>query len=548
MSNRGKILDYFRRRDRGWILSLFAVVCLIYLPFIGNPFVFDDLSFFAGNPADHYTQSLFRLELRWLPYASLGWTYALFSDMLPHFYRIGSMLLHAANVILLFYLLRQMMVAANVEHKNSVPPIWGAWLGALFFAANPVAVYAVGYVIERSILMATLFALLMQFCYLRGVLGGQKRWFILAVASYFMAVYSKEHSVMSLAVVAAMTVYSRDKIRASAQTLLLTWGGFIAVAILVVLSSKGVIGTQYEVMSAAIFEQQGVAASTSVLHLLSVLTQAGLFFKYLLLWLLPNPAWMSIDMREPFASSMTAWQNWLGVAGFVVYGALGFWLLLRPRWAGLLGLALLYPWLQFVVEFSTIRVQEPFVLYRSYLWMAGIALFSPLLLAKFPGYKTLFALGCIVLLLVPLSWNRLWVFGDNYRLWNDAAMLLPNERVGGADRILYNRGDAQLARHNWKEAIDDLEKVVALSPQLAPVHNTLGRAYFSSGRYQDAIAQFDAVIAIKPDEAQAYFGKAVSLKRLHADDQAMQQMKKACELKSVAACMVVSAVPSNKAR
>ena len=33
----------------------------------------------------------------------------------------------------------------------------------------------------------------------------------------------------------------------------------------------------------------------------------------------------------------------------------------------------------------------------------------------------MFGLGLIVLLLVPLAVNRLWVFADSYRLWNDAA-------------------------------------------------------------------------------------------------------------------------------
>ena len=37
---------------------------------------------------------------------------------------------------------------------------------------------------------------------------------------------------------------------------------------------------------------------------------------------------------------------------------------------GLLGFALLAPWLLFATELSAVRIQEQFVLYRSYLWMA----------------------------------------------------------------------------------------------------------------------------------------------------------------------------------
>lgn len=549
MPYRVRLLSYFRQRNRGWILSLFATICVVYLPFLGSSFVFDDTNFFSGNMADHYAHALFQFDLRWLPYASLGWTYAIFSDELPHFFRLGNLLLHAVNVILLFFLLRQLAGAVIPEHEKTSSATWGAWFGALLFACHPIAVYAVGYVIQRSILMATSFALLTQWAYVRGLLSGQKRWLVLAMAAYFLAVFSKEHSVMLPAVLVTTTILLRKENRAPSHALWLTWAVLAAVALLVVLLTKGVFGVAYEPMAAHLFEQQGMAegqqiggVSTNVqnLHLLSMLTQAGLFFKYLGLWLLPNPAWMSVDMREPFVADYGMWQGWAGALGFILYGALGCKLLLRGRWLGLAGLALLYPWLMFLVEFSSVRVQEPFVLYRSYLWMPGMMLFFPWLLVKLPGRRTLLALGCVVLLLVPLSWNRLWVFADNYRLWNDAALLLPNERVAGADRIFYNRGNAALAAHKYDGAIADLQRVMAMSPQLAPVHYALGAAYFSSGRYRDAIAQFDAVIAIQPDDAQAYYGKGVSLKRLHEDEQAIQQMKKSCDLKNILACMIVA--------
>jgi len=540
MSYRTKLLNYFRQHDWGWILSLFAAVCLVYLPFLGSPFVFDDLNFFSGDVPDHYAHSLFQFNLRGLPYASLGWTAAIFSDVVPHFFHLGNVLLHAANVVLLFFLLRRLVGAVIADNENSSAVTWGAWFGALIFAIHPVAVYAVGYVIQRSILMATLFALLMQLAYCRGLLTGQKRWLALAVGAYFLAVFSKEHSVMVPALLAAQTILLRTKIVAGKRELWSAWIAFLAIGLLVVLRAKGVFGTPYEAMAAALFEQHGITERAPMLHTLSVLTQAGLFFKYLWLWLLPNPAWMSVDMREPFVSSLAAWQGWVGAAGFVLYGLVAFRLLLRGGAKGLVGFALLYPWLQFVLEFSSIRVQEPFVLYRSYLWLPGMMLFFPLLLTKLPGRMTLLGLGFIALLLVPLSWNRLWVFADNYRLWNDAALLLRSDQEPGADRIFYNRGQAEAAMRKWEDAIADFQRTVALSPQLAPVHYSLGMAYVSSGHYQEALAQFDAEIALKPDDAQAYYGKGLSLMGLHEGEQASQQMKRGCELGNEMACSMAA--------
>jgi len=61
----------------------------------------------------------------------------------------------------------------------------GRVLGALVFACHPLAVYGVGYLIQRSILMATMFTLVMQLAYLRGLLEGDKRYMALAVMAYF---------------------------------------------------------------------------------------------------------------------------------------------------------------------------------------------------------------------------------------------------------------------------------------------------------------------------------------------------------------------------
>ena len=307
---------------------------------------------------------------------------------------------------------------------------------------------------------------------------------------------------------------------------------------MVMVRVKNVLGTSYESFSNLRFEQMGVVESTPVLHMLSILTQAGLFFKYLLLWIVPNPAWMSVDMREPFRLSWHEWQGWVGLLGFIGYGIVACKLLLRPRWLGLAGLAMLYPWLQFWVEFSSIRVQEPFVLYRSYLWLPGMMLFFPWLLSVFPGRKAWLAMGLVVLVLISISWNRLWVFADPYRLWNDAALLLPNERVAGADRVFYNRGEAADWAHKWDDAIADYQRAIAISPQLAPIRYQLGLAYAKAKRDPEAIAQYDVVIALQPDIPMGYYAKGLSLMRLHQREQALQHINKSCALGYDKACVL----------
>src|ERR1700693_310927 len=88
-------------------LLLLAVIAL-YAGSLSAPLVFDDFTFFATpETLSKYGQSYFSLDLRWLPYASLARTVNwLGFDIF--WLRLGNVLLHAANAIALFFLLRRL--------------------------------------------------------------------------------------------------------------------------------------------------------------------------------------------------------------------------------------------------------------------------------------------------------------------------------------------------------------------------------------------------------------------------------------------------------
>lgn len=518
-------------------LWLALAVALVYLPFLNSPFFFDDIHFF-NRAVQYYAAAGFHLDLRWFPYASLGWTATVFSDVVPIFFHVGNALIHFGSVLLLYLLLRD--IAMAVLPDAAVLPIQrGAVLAALLFAVHPVAVYAVGYVVQRSILMATFFGLLMCWAHLRGIVSGRRRWLLVAVAAYFLACFSKEHSVLLPLVLAAQAILLRGQNRLPGLASFAAAVGCLGIFLLVVLRARGVFGSPYEAMASTLFEQQGIVAATPALHLLSVLTQAGLFFKYLFLWAFPNPAWMSVDMREQFISDWSAWRGWLGALAYLAYGLLAFRWLWRGGERGLVGFALLYPWLLFPIEFSSIRVQEPFVLYRSYLWAPGLFLLILLLSHRFPSRRTGVALMMAILLLVPLAWNRLWVMADKFRMWDDAASLLQDERVPGADRIFFNRGQAEAAAQQWDNAALDFERAVALSPQFAPIHIQLGQAYARLGRHEAALREFDQALELDPKEDRVYYLKAVELQHLGRKAESVIWMKKSCETGNLAACLML---------
>ena len=528
---------------RPWLLVvlLSLAVITLYARSLTSPFVFDDLVIFT-NPESLLTYGLgyFSFDLRWLPYATLLHSANWFGHNVA-WLRSGNVLLHAANVITLFFLLRrifQLTLDGNGMNDKPTPgfnPVWFAFFGAMLFALHPVAVYGVAYLIQRSILMATLFVLLMLFAYLEGLLRNSWRWMLVAALCYFAAVYSKEHSIMAPGVALALTLLFRQP---SVALFKLVAPFFLLAALsafTVLLSVKGLLGTAYEPSAEGMLGQaarvQGLTDLSNV-HLLSILTQAWLFFKYLGLWLLPNPAWMSVDMREPFAMSWSAWPYTLGAVLFIAYPCVAVWLLLKRGAWGLLGLAMLFPWILFLTEMSVVRIQEPFVLYRSYLWMPGLCLALPALLGWLDPKKAWLLLIAICLALVPLSLNRLQSFSSPLALWDDAEKLVRDKpNVFGVERIYYRYGTELLRLQQYDKAISILNQAISANPGDDYVYINRAAAYYSLRRYQEALLDFNRAISLNPETARSYYGRALTYQALGNFAAAKDDFKKSCAQK-----------------
>jgi len=509
------------------IASLLLIVLALYTGSLHTPFVFDDYVFFASSDnLAKYSFTHFSFDLRWLPYSSLAWTVNWFG--LDFFWlRLGNVLLHAANSIVLFFLLRRLfqVTLANDDSSTGFASSleWLAFFGALLFALHPIAPYGVAYLIQRSILMATLFVLLMLLAYLEGLVRGGWHWMLAAALFYFAAVYSKEHSIAAPGVALALTFLIRKPspalFRQIAPYFLLS--ALIAVTVMLSVKQMGVLGQAYEPRAAEMLALSGKMHGLQNLqelpntHLLSILTQSFLFFKYLWLWLLPNPAWMSVDMRESFAMSYLSWPHSPGLIAFLAYPCVAVWLLLKRGRIGLLGFALLFPWILFLTELSTVRIQEPFVLYRSYLWMPGLFAALPLLAGWLAPKRMFILLGVVAVLLIPLTLNRLDTFSSTLKLWDDAEKLVRDRpAVYGVERIYTGRGNELALLKRYREALADFSKAIEAQPDSAFTYSNRAATYYYLGQYHEALLDYDRALLIKPNDPTAHYGRALTYRAL----------------------------------
>ena len=520
-----------------WIAAglIAALTCGLYWPFLGSPRVFDDWLFFSGQHFSYYATHPFGLEPRLPPYFSLAVTEVEIGGMVAH--RIVSLAFHIACALVLYKLIYDLLRATTPEDRpesvSGANAVAWAFIGATLFAIHPVAVYGAGYLIQRTIVLATLFSLLSIVLFVRGLVRGRRADAVSAALMYSVAVLSKEHSILlpGAAVLAVLLVgpERRFAVRHAAIYLL----ACAPAAIFVTLFRSWLIGRAYEPDFGAVANQlEGVFghAVADFSWSMSAVTQAGLFFKYLALWLWPDTGAMSIDIRVDFLQTWSAGWIVLKVSAFVAFGALGFLLLRRGGRAGVAGFGMLYTWILFFAEFSTARFQEPFVLYRSYLWAPGILIAVASTLSVVP----LRAAMAASVLVIPLLWyqahDRLITFSSSFLLWEDAVAKLPAKPVPWGSRTLYMMGREYMYGGRPDKAIEIAEKCMVQYPDTVHCHYARGVIHFMQGQYDRALPYLVRAVELQPDSGIAHHRLGLVLENLGRTGEAKAEYGRASDL------------------
>ena len=517
------------------ILLLVLAPAALYGTFLDNPAVFDDAAILDDlNKLHEKLSSSF--SLRWFSYYSITWAWtALGADIV--WLRVGNLILHIAASLALFGFLRGLISAQPNLLPARVPAFCLCWLAALLFAIHPVGVYGVAYLVQRSIVMATLFSILFLWSHLRALERAQPVWFLLAAACYFVAAFSKEHSVGVPLVALALTLLLRRPSIQLAKATAIPFALYAIIGGLVVWSSRGLLGQAYEPISARLLAEAFSGALPENAWGLSVLTQSYLYFKYALLWLFPNPAWMSIDVRATFASSLFSWPYSAAFLVFLALGGVAVRLLLSRGPRGFIGFILLLSWLPFAPEFSAVRIQEPFVLYRSYLWGAGFTTLAAFLVLGLPRKMAIGAIVVGTALLMGASTDRLKTFASNFALWDDAERLLRlTANPSLSERIYFNRGNAHFENREYQRAIADYSQAISLRPGISAIHNNRGFSYLELRRPQQARTDFEAAITFNPAHGRAHIGLGIALESLGHRQPAGEAFRRACLLGYPATC------------
>src|SRR5438876_7632173 len=208
----------------GWVLWLVPVLIALvtvaaFLPTLQNQFVnWDDDENFLDNP--HY-RGLGWTQLRWmwttlhlghyipLTWMTFGLDYLLWC-MNPVGYHLTSLLLHAANAVVFFFVVHRILTLAlpRLSERGRALAV-SAGFAALVFAIHPLRVESVAWVTERRDVLSGLFYLSAILIYLWACEGGARGrgWYWLSVAVFGCALLSKSMVVNLPVVLLILDVY-----------------------------------------------------------------------------------------------------------------------------------------------------------------------------------------------------------------------------------------------------------------------------------------------------------------------------------------------------
>lgn len=500
------------------------VVCAIlaiYLPSWNYQLVFDDRRLTEDAIFGVYG-SVLTFKQRMLSYGSFVWVNELFGDGWGK-QRLVNILLHLGTAGALFLLVRSLLINTKFPDDFEAQSHFGAsriaaaQVAAGLFALSPVAVYAVSYLIQRSVLMATLFSVLACWLFVQGLVTRRPFWHVLAFVSYVVAVLSKEHALITAAMAVPLYIHIR---RPPWRVVAAVAGGSVLLLLLAGAAFYGIygdiIGRLFDPRSVDFARQlEGLRPGiTQHIYALSILNEASLFFAYGLLWILPVVQWMSIDLRPAFPLSFTSFPQWLGAVGYVALLAVAIWAVLKQRGVlSLIGVALLFPLLYFVTEFATVWLQDPFVLYRSYLWAIGAVILVGVLLTGFKP-RTVYALGLVAgCVFGLLAFERVSTFQSEYTVWEDAAKKIdiqaPASAVGRW-RPYLNLGAEQLDKGLDTQAMASLSRAEALGSLYGTARFNIGVALQHQNKHEEAIAAFDDAQRQGFDDLPLYYQRGES--------------------------------------
>jgi Flp pilus assembly protein TadD len=529
---------------------LAVLVAIVYAPVRSFPFIsYDDPFYVTDNP--HLANGLTAESVRWTLWNDysdnwfpLTWLSHLLDRTLfgldPGPQHVVNALLHAANAVLLFALLRY-----------ATGSMWRSWVVAALFALHPLRVESVAWVSERKDVLSGLFFILTLLAYAWHARRRSTARYIVLVVAYAAALMCKPMVVTVPFLLLLLDVWPLRATWTSRKTIILEKLPLLAMAIAVCAATVVVqrqVGAVKSSDRYTLAQRTGNAVVSYVRYVQKTVWPRGLAVFY------PHPG------------TWPAWQV-AGCALLLVGATYVAWRVRRNAPYALVG------WLWFlgmlVPVIGIVQVGDQSMADR-YTYLPSIGLMIVIVwgmgdflrVDRSPerlGPATATAATLVVLSIATSLQLRHWSGGTiqlfqhavnvtdgNWLAHRHLASALADEKRYDEAAISYrialrlsptsaqthyNYGNFLAKQGRAAEAVDAYREAVRFDPHFALAHNSLGAALFSAGDVKGAEAAFRNAIRIDASYADAHANLGVVLAKQNRRDEAIAEFQEALGLK-----------------
>lgn len=449
-------------------LLLIGVVGLLYLPFLQNAFVSDDIPGIVEG-AKTWT---WPMVIGWPHSIHLGMllqyaTYLLFGPVAWPF-RLENMLFHAGSVILVF------CIGTKLTKSRT------AFAAAVLFAVHPLATESVTWISGGLYAQYTFWFLAAFWAYLKKT----KQWY---AASLFFVVLSllTSEKAMSLPLVFVGYEWFFGSLRKHWKRLI----PFFIFSACLMLFYGLKIGERTQTLTSSAYQ-----SFTGLLNPLQQIPVA--LSSYIQLFVFPVD--LTLYHSELTFSRLQFAVRLIGSVGMFLF--FGYMLVKRKHigfWVFWFLIGLLPTLTPFKIGWI---IAERYV----YLSLIGLCMVVGIgfdaLLSKKRWYVPTLVAGILVVLLLcaqTLRRNAEWRTQDS--LWIATARTSPSHPA-----TWNNMGDVYSRRGDWEQAAIMFQRAITLNPNYADAYHNLGSTLVRMGRFAEATTAYRKAVALNPDLWQSY--------------------------------------------
>lgn len=412
-------------------------------------------------------------------------------------YHLVNFIIHYLAAVFLFLFLYNTFSLPLLERRFSATAYPVALLATFFWAANPVHVTSITYIVQRMASMAGLFYIMAMYFYLKGRTTRKSNsavyFYIICCLCSFAAILSKENAAM---LPVSIFFYDLFLIRGIDKKSIIKYLKIAALPCALILIT-GLIYVDFS----TVFDDYKMRDFTMWQRLL---TEPRVIIFYLTLLFYPvNSRLTLLYDFEISRSLLQPWSTFPAILLILILIGFSFYIAKRRP---LISYCILFYFLNHLIEGSIFNLE---IVYEHRNYIPAMLLFVPVTqlfisaLDYFSSKKHIqWSLVAVLTFLIAASgtitYQRNAIISDDFTFWFDNTIKSPL-----LSRTHSNLGNAYLTRGERDKALSEYEKAIALNnfggiyARAVQEHN-LGLYKFTDGKYDEALACFEKSDRLMP--------------------------------------------------